>query len=859
VTDLVIINPAGAHGIYGPLGDELVAVEPPQWCRIIAGYIRDRGFSVKILDAEAERQGHHEVGQIVRDMRPKFACVAVYGHQPSASTQQMWGAGLVAKAVKAQSDCKVIMLGGHPSALPDRTFTEESVDFVGVGEGALTILGLLRGDKVESVPGLVWLHRTGTTCGPCVNKSAPLIEDLGQLHGHAWDLLPMDKYRAHNWQCFGDIQRRQPYASIYTSLGCPYKCQFCCINAPFDSNRYRMRRPSDVVDEVEYLFEEHGVSTIKITDEMFVLNKKHYIAIADGLVRRGLGAKVNIWAYARVDTVEPAALDLLRAAGIRWLALGIESGSKFVRDGAAKNLRSDDIVGTVKTIQAHGISVIGNFMFGLRDDTAGTMQETLDLALECVPDFANFYCFPAGTPVYTPNGATAIEKLAVGDEVLSASGTTTVITPMSRHYKGKVYEVKPRYLPPITMTDEHPVRVVTVSRDRRNNIILSSERWEQPRNLRPYRSHRIPFDAVVVPKDMRHSNARIDFSPYLMGRVGPGRRGGQLGEAKRFLTPWPVSFELAELFGWYVAEGSRFSRKNNQIGFSLGVDEPENVARVRWLVQHCFGYRTQAHSRDSVTRISFTSKVMMRAFPALMGDTSQTKKVPQCVMNGSPEIAAAFLLGYVAGDGTSYPNPNGQFSISTASEVLARQLLLLFFKVGIIPGWCETQPTLHWLKGKPVKTGRQFKLSWTSASANHFFQNKEVYFIPIKSVRCRKFDGRVYNIETADHTYQVPFLVHNCTMAYPGSALYAQAVKEGWTLPETWRGYSQHNDDCRPLDTEHIGGRDVLAFRDAAFTRFFTDEGYRTHVANKFGADTLAHVDKMTTFKLRRKLLEDSA
>jgi radical SAM superfamily enzyme YgiQ (UPF0313 family) len=49
----------------------------------------------------------------------------------------------------------------------------------------------------------------------------------------------MGKYRAHNWPCFGDLAARKPYASIYTSLGCPYKCTFCCINAPFGTNRFQ--------------------------------------------------------------------------------------------------------------------------------------------------------------------------------------------------------------------------------------------------------------------------------------------------------------------------------------------------------------------------------------------------------------------------------------------------------------------------------------------------------------------------------------------------------------------------------------------------------------------------------------------
>ena len=39
-------------------------------------------------------------------------------------------------------------------------------------------------------------------------------------------------------------------------------------------------------------------------------------------------------------------------------------------------------------------------------------------------------------------------------------------------------------------------------------------------------------------------------------------------------------------------------------------------------------------------------------------------------------------------------------------------------------------------------------------------------------------------------------------MAYPGSPLYALALRNGWPLPEKWSGYSQHSVDALPLPTK---------------------------------------------------------
>ena len=210
----------------------------------------------------------------------------------------------------------------------------------------------------------------------------------------------MEKYRAHNWQCFGNLESRQPYASIYTSLGCPYKCVFCCINAPFGTNRYRMRKPDSVVKEIKFLYEVYGIKTFKIIDEMFVLNEKHVAEICDGLI--AINIDINIWAYARVDTVKQHMLKKLRKAGIQWLALGIESGSRHVRDGADKSFQQDDIYRVVREIQAANINVIGNYIFGLPDDDIESMRETLEMAKELNCEFANFYSAMAypGSPLY---------------------------------------------------------------------------------------------------------------------------------------------------------------------------------------------------------------------------------------------------------------------------------------------------------------------------------------------------------------------------------------------------------------------------------------------------------------------------
>ena len=231
------------------------------------------------------------------------------------------------------------------------------------------------------------------------------------MPGVAWDLLPMDRYRAHNWHCLGGHDR-QPYAALYTTLGCPYHCSFCCIQAPFKEgeksaglresvNSYRFWSPDRVIEQIDVLVNRYGVRNIKIADEMFVLNPRHVLGICDRIIERGYD--LNIWAYTRVDTIKDGMLEKLKAAGFNWLAIGIEAGADRVRANVDKAFAQDELYRVIEQVRQAGIHMIGNYIFGLPEDDLETMRSTLDLALDLNCEFANFYSAMAypGSPLYT--------------------------------------------------------------------------------------------------------------------------------------------------------------------------------------------------------------------------------------------------------------------------------------------------------------------------------------------------------------------------------------------------------------------------------------------------------------------------
>ena len=389
--DVLIIKPGNQKNIYADLSAfNLTAIEPPLWACLLAGFLRSKGYSVDILDAEAENLSHEEAAFRIKDSAPLLAIMSVSGSNPSASTMNMTGAENIFSCLKKLSpEIKTTYHGLHPSALPEQTLKSKAcADFVCQGEGFYTIPDLIdaikKGNSNYNIPGL-WYQKKGKIQS---GSRPPLLKDLDELGVPAWDLLPIKKYKAHNWHCFGNINEREPYGVLFTSLGCPFNCSFCCINAIFGSTGIRFRSPEIVLNDIDFLVNEYHIKNIKIIDELFAVNEKRVIDICDRIIDRKYD--LNMWAYARVNTVTPTMLKKMKQAGINWVAYGFESAGKSVLKGVNKEYDPSTVMDIVQMTYDNGLHIGANFIFGLPDDDFNTMQQTLDLAVAVNAEWANF-------------------------------------------------------------------------------------------------------------------------------------------------------------------------------------------------------------------------------------------------------------------------------------------------------------------------------------------------------------------------------------------------------------------------------------------------------------------------------------
>ena len=419
MTDILFVHPNASEKIYQGLAKNNAAIEPPIWAAMLANSVRTKGHRPEILDAEVEGLDYLSAAKRITEYKAKVVCFVVYGQQPSASSQNMEGATATARELKNLApDTFVVFVGGHVAALPMETMDKETcIDAVCQNEGVYTLHALLSLSKINDtelkrVPGLVFRDREGNVI---MNESSAIVakEDLEQdLPGMAWDLLPpLSRYRTAGWHSWSNDTEKQPFAALYTSLGCPYKCSFCMINiinrtkqgpnvTSQDSNTFRFWSPEFIIKQFDEIARQ-GVRNVKIADELFVLNPRHFEAICDLIIQRGYD--FNIWAYSRVDTCKPKYLAKLEKAGIKWLGLGIENPNNELRKEIHKEGFQDvKVLDLINNIRDAGINVGGNYIFGLPYDTKESMEATLQFAIENPTEMANFYSAMAypGSPLY---------------------------------------------------------------------------------------------------------------------------------------------------------------------------------------------------------------------------------------------------------------------------------------------------------------------------------------------------------------------------------------------------------------------------------------------------------------------------
>jgi len=376
--NIVLINPP-QFGKYP---------QPPIGLASVAAALEKANHPVTILDANALRLQPSDVIPLANDAQ-------VVGL--TAMTPTVGAAMSIARYLKQANPQLTIILGGaHATLLPDDTLARTpEIDIIVRGEGEETIIALVRAIEtkkpMDNIPGINYRHN-----GEVISTTTqPGNVDMDSLPFLAYHLLPWQKYKPHP-----PHGRVLPFAAIVTSRGCPYHCAYC--SKPIFGNRFRAQSPERVLEEIIYIRDKFGIKEIAFYDDVFTLNKKRILEIADGMLSKGVNMQ---WTCeTRVNLVDKELLRHIKQAGCYAIAYGIESASPEILKNISKDISLEQVEEAVRISLEAGLETIGYFMIGSPGETPETISKTIQFARKLKLDFAQF-------SVTTPFPGTELYKL----------------------------------------------------------------------------------------------------------------------------------------------------------------------------------------------------------------------------------------------------------------------------------------------------------------------------------------------------------------------------------------------------------------------------------------------------------------
>jgi radical SAM superfamily enzyme YgiQ (UPF0313 family) len=368
-------------------------------------------YSVKIIDANAERMRWPEFTHLLNKYQPKY-----YLSQLTAPTLEndMYGCFL-AKARGART----IVFGTHVTPIPRETMRSyPSLDYALVGEPDLTLRDLLdhlegnleqrsaeichlfdthdptykpsfnpdRSLDMYGIKGLAW--RKGEEI--VVNFPRPFLADLDDMPVPMHELLPLDKYRMP--------LIKGPFTFIVTSRGCTAGCTYCIKHVSYQYS-VRVRSPKLIMQELWYL-KKLGINWIHMYADLFTVSRDQVIELCKLMIDEKIDMR---WmCNSRVDYVDEEMLDLMGKAGCYLISWGLESGNEQVLRHARKGISLDKVQKALTWSKQAGIKNWGYFIIGLPTETEESIRQTIDFAKQLPLDIALFHIaapYP-GTPFF---------------------------------------------------------------------------------------------------------------------------------------------------------------------------------------------------------------------------------------------------------------------------------------------------------------------------------------------------------------------------------------------------------------------------------------------------------------------------
>ncbi len=368
-------------GVTNP-GSFVYHVYPPHGLMYIAACLRAQRpeIEIKIFDLMIRKQPETAILEELKEFSPDLAGIHAMHFQAKFAHR-------AAAMIKDHLKVPVVIGGPYPSSDAETALADANIDLAVRGEGEITFVELVeRLDRGQDLSGLAGLsHRKD---GQLTNEQdRELIADLDQIPFPAWDLIELEKF--FDWKVLvqNELRWQKEVATIFTSRACPYGCIFC---HNMFGKKFRARSPENVVSEMRLLHDKYGVREIHIIDDCFNFELERAKQICRLIIASGLDLKLAFPNGIRGDRLDRELVDLLKAAGVYKLTVGVESGSERVQKMIRKNIDLEKLKANIEMVAKAGIFVHGFFMMGFPGETAAEIEQTIAFAVSSKLHTAGF-------------------------------------------------------------------------------------------------------------------------------------------------------------------------------------------------------------------------------------------------------------------------------------------------------------------------------------------------------------------------------------------------------------------------------------------------------------------------------------
>lgn len=187
-------------------------------------------------------------------------------------------------------------------------------------------------------------------------------------------------------------------ATLIPSVGCPMGCNFCATSAMF-GGKGKCVHFFETGDELfEVMCELEAAMKVRaffVMDENFLLYRERVLRLLELME-----AHNKSWAFyifSSANALNKYTIEQLVALGVSWVWMGLEGN-----DAKYSKLQGTDTRKLVRSLQSHGIRVLGSTIIGLEEHTPDNIDEAISYAVEHDADFHQFMLYTpvAGTPLY---------------------------------------------------------------------------------------------------------------------------------------------------------------------------------------------------------------------------------------------------------------------------------------------------------------------------------------------------------------------------------------------------------------------------------------------------------------------------